>query len=49
MFSKNIERNAVVENVYLTFYKKKWKQSTAMTNVGESRITNTGGRMAIMQ
>jgi integrase len=36
--STNIELKQFVEDVYLPFYKKKWKQSTAMTN--EDRITH---------
>ena len=36
--SKNIELKQFVQDVYLPFYKKKWKQSTAMTN--EDRIAH---------
>jgi integrase len=36
--SRNIELKEFVEDVYLPFYKKKWKQSTATTN--EDRISH---------
>jgi integrase len=36
--SKNIDVKHFIEDVYLPFYKKKWKQSTAMTN--EDRIAH---------